>query len=109
MKEKEDKLRERLKESQTMMKERELGHSEVREAAEYYLNGYEELMFEDKKEIIHHIAREVVVYEDRIQIVMFWFCLIYEYLLTLDFHSRCTVLHRWPVWFPYPAGRIRSP
>lgn len=74
LKEKEDELRSRLEEIQEMMKERERSrYSEelIREAAEYYLSKRGSLTFEDKKEIIRHVVREVVVYEDRVEIVTF--------------------------------------
>ena len=74
LKEKEDELRERLEKIQEMIKERERSrYSEglIREAAEFYLNKQGELTFEDKKEIIRHVVKEVVVYEDRIEIVTF--------------------------------------
>src|SRR5690606_2317076 len=74
LKEKEDELRKRLEEVNELMKERERSrYTEelIREAADYYLNKRGELAFEDKKEIIRHVVREVVVYEDRVEIVTF--------------------------------------
>lgn len=44
----------------------------VKEAAEYYFNkGEDELTFEDKKQLIRQVVREIVVLEDRVEIYLF--------------------------------------
>jgi len=44
----------------------------IQEAAEYYLSkAPDELSFEDKKELIRHVVREVRVFEDSVEIFTF--------------------------------------
>jgi site-specific DNA recombinase len=44
----------------------------MKEAAEHYLGkGTDNLTFEDKRELIRQVVREIVVYEDRVEIYTF--------------------------------------
>lgn len=75
MKEKEEQLTNQLKELNELKRDREqMQYSQelIREAAEYYFNkGQDELTFEDKKELIRHIVREILVFENHIEIYTF--------------------------------------
>lgn len=75
LKEKEDQLRARLEEIQDMIKDRSKAaytHELIQEAAKYYFSkGEEELTFQDKKELIRHVVREILVYENRVEIHTF--------------------------------------
>ncbi|MGG4451051.1 recombinase family protein [Brevibacillus porteri] len=75
LKEKEDKLNQRLKELLDQTKQQvdyEYSRNLIQEAAEYYLSiAQDELTFEDKKELIRHVVREVRVFEENVEIYTF--------------------------------------
>jgi site-specific DNA recombinase len=75
LKEKEDKLNQRLHEllEQTKLQiNHEYSRNLIQEAAEYYLSkAQDELTFEDKKELIRHVVREVRVFEESVEIYTF--------------------------------------
>ncbi|ASJ52934.1 recombinase family protein [Brevibacillus formosus] len=75
LKEKEDKLNQRLNELLDQTKQQvnyEYSRNLIQEAAEYYLSkGQDELTFEDKKELIRHVVREVRVFEESVDIYTF--------------------------------------
>ncbi|WP_312118444.1 recombinase family protein [Brevibacillus reuszeri] len=74
-KEKEDVLHQRLGELMEQIgsqNDHESSHNLVQEAAEFYLAKMpDELSFEDKKELIRHVVREVRVFEDGLEIYTF--------------------------------------
>ncbi|MGG1658843.1 recombinase family protein [Brevibacillus sp. NRS-1366] len=75
LKEKEEKLNQRLNElnEQTRLQsDHQYSRNLIQEAAEYYLSkAPDELSFEDKKELIRHVVREVRVFEDSVEIFTF--------------------------------------
>lgn len=75
LKEKEELLWARLKKMQDRMMEMNqvtCTPEQIQEAANYYLGkGKEELTYADNKELIRHVVREVLVYEDRVEIHTF--------------------------------------
>ncbi|GAB1529866.1 MULTISPECIES: recombinase family protein [Brevibacillus] len=75
LKEKEDKLNQRLNELHEQAKlqiANEYSRNLIQEAADYYLSkAQDELSFEDKKELIRHVVREVRVYEESVEIYTF--------------------------------------
>lgn len=75
LKEKEDKLQLRLHELAEQTKTKasfENSHHMIQEAAEFYLvNAQDRLCFEDKKELIRRVVREVMIFEDRVEIYTF--------------------------------------
>ncbi|KMZ41712.1 MULTISPECIES: recombinase family protein [Bacillales] len=75
LKEKEDKLNQRLNELHEQAKlqiDNEYSRNLIQEAADYYLSkAQDELSFEDKKELIRHVVREVSVYEESVEIYTF--------------------------------------
>ncbi|TQR39296.1 recombinase family protein [Brevibacillus brevis] len=75
LKEKEDKLNKRLNELHEQAKlqiDNEYSRNLIQEAADYYLSkAQDELSFEDKKELIRHVVREVSVYEESVEIYTF--------------------------------------
>ncbi|NRS47949.1 recombinase family protein [Brevibacillus sp. HB2.2] len=75
LKEKEDKLNQRLNELHEQAKlqiDNEYSRNLIQEAADYYLSkAQDELSFEDKKELIRHVVREVRVYEESVEIYTF--------------------------------------
>ncbi|MFG0216850.1 recombinase family protein [Brevibacillus porteri] len=75
LKEKEDKLNQRLNELLHQTKQQvdyEYSVNLIQEAAEYYLSkAQDELTFEDKKELIRHVVREVRVFEESVEIFTF--------------------------------------
>ncbi|MBG9944393.1 recombinase family protein [Brevibacillus formosus] len=75
LKEKEDKLNQRLNELLDQTKQQvnyEYSRNLIQEAAEYYLSkAQDELTFEDKKELIRHVVREVRVFEESVEIYTF--------------------------------------
>ncbi|WGV62006.1 recombinase family protein [Brevibacillus brevis] len=75
LKEKEDKLNQRLNELHEQAKlqiANEYNRNLIQEAADYYLSkAQDELSFEDKKELIRHVVREVRVYEESVEIYTF--------------------------------------
>lgn len=75
LKEKEDKLNQRLNELHEQAKlqiANEYNRNLIQEAADYYLSkAQDELTFEDKKELIRHVVREVRVYEESVEIYTF--------------------------------------
>ncbi|MFF2532739.1 recombinase family protein [Brevibacillus sp. NPDC058079] len=75
LKEKEDKINQRLSEltEQTKLQiNHEYSRNLIQEAAEYYLSkAQDELTFEDKKELIRHVVREVRVFEESVEIYTF--------------------------------------
>ncbi|MED1919460.1 recombinase family protein [Bacillus thuringiensis] len=75
LKEKEDKINQRLSEltEQTKLQiNHEYSRNLIQEAAEYYLSkAQDELTFEDKKELIRHVVREVRVIEESVEIYTF--------------------------------------
>ncbi|WP_064200813.1 recombinase family protein [Brevibacillus brevis] len=75
LKEKEDKLNQRLNELHEQAKlqiANEYNRNLIQEAADYYLSkAQDELSFEDKKELIRHVVREVSVYEESVEIYTF--------------------------------------
>ncbi len=61
-----------LNESLKGMEQNFHSHKLLQEAAEYYLNkGERELTFDDKRELIRHIVREIRVHEDDVEIYTF--------------------------------------
>ncbi|MBH0332034.1 DNA recombinase [Brevibacillus brevis] len=75
LKEKEDILNQRLNELHEQAKlqiDNEYSRNLIQEAADYYLSkAQDELSFEDKKELIRHVVREVSVYEGSVEIYTF--------------------------------------
>ncbi|WP_240511844.1 hypothetical protein [Paludifilum halophilum] len=75
MKEKEERLTHQLEELKEFIKEKdqmEYSREWICEATAYYLTkGQDELTFQDKKELIRHVVREILVFEDRIEIHTF--------------------------------------
>ncbi|MFA4135200.1 MULTISPECIES: recombinase family protein [unclassified Brevibacillus] len=75
LKEKADKLNQRLNELHEQAKrqiDNEYNRNLIQEAADYYLSkAQDELSFEDKKELIRHVVREVRVYEESVEIYTF--------------------------------------
>ncbi|ATF12497.1 recombinase family protein [Brevibacillus brevis X23] len=75
LKEKEDKLKQRLNELLEQTKQQvdyESSRNLIQEAAEYYLlKAQDELTFEDKKELIRQVVREVRVFEEGVEIFTF--------------------------------------
>ncbi|MGG4460465.1 recombinase family protein [Brevibacillus porteri] len=75
LKEKEDKLNQRLNELLEQTKQQvdyEYSRNLIQEAAEFYLlKAQDELTFEDKKELIRHVVREVRVFEEGVEIFTF--------------------------------------
>ncbi|TQK73519.1 site-specific DNA recombinase [Brevibacillus sp. AG162] len=75
LKEKEDKLNQRLNELLDQTKQQvdyEYSRNLIQEAAEYYLSkAQDQLTFEDKKELIRHVVREVRVFEESMEIYTF--------------------------------------
>lgn len=75
LKEKEDKLNQRLNELLDQTKQQvdyEYSRNLIQEAAEYYLSkAQDELTFEDKKELIRHVVREIRVFEESVEIFTF--------------------------------------
>ncbi|MDC0765315.1 recombinase family protein [Brevibacillus sp. AG] len=75
LKEKEDKLNQRLNELLDQTKQQvdyEYSRNLIQEAAEFYLlKAQDELTFEDKKELIRHVVREVRVFEESVEIFTF--------------------------------------
>ncbi|NRS16752.1 recombinase family protein [Brevibacillus sp. HB1.4B] len=75
LKEKEDKLNQRLNELLDQTKQQvdyESSRNLIQEAAEYYLlKAQDELTFEDKKELIRQVVREVRVFEEGVEIFTF--------------------------------------
>lgn len=75
LKEKEDKLNQRLNELLDQTKQQvdyEYSRNLIQEAAEYYLSkAQDELTFEDKKELIRHVVREIRVFEESVEIYTF--------------------------------------
>jgi site-specific DNA recombinase len=75
LKEKEERLAQQLAELQEQTRRQaEHGYSRnlIQEAAQYYLSrAPEELTFEDKRELIRHVVREVCVFADRVEIYTF--------------------------------------
>ncbi|WP_429842777.1 recombinase family protein [Brevibacillus sp. FIR094] len=75
LKEKEDKLNQRLNELLDQTKQQvdyEYSRNLIQEAAEYYLSkAQDELTFEDKKELIRHVVREVRIFEESVEIYTF--------------------------------------
>ncbi|WP_027416189.1 recombinase family protein [Aneurinibacillus terranovensis] len=60
-----DELKARMKDA----KEAQFNHGLLTEAAEYYLSkNSDELTFEDKQQLIRQLVREIIVYEDHIEI-----------------------------------------
>jgi site-specific DNA recombinase len=76
LKDKEDELAQKLSKLQQKVKQEEEHHytAEIlRDAAEYYLSrkGEQELTFEDKQHLIRQVVREIVLYDDRVEIYTF--------------------------------------
>ncbi|WP_029097385.1 recombinase family protein [Brevibacillus thermoruber] len=75
LKDKEDRLVQQLAEWQDRVKRMEEGgdnRNVLREAAYYYLSkAPDELTFEDKRELIRHVVREVKVFQDHIDVYTF--------------------------------------
>lgn len=75
LKQKEDDLIQKLamlKEQQKDQEDMQYSYELMKQAADHYLNkGTDNLGFEDKKELIRRIVREVVVFKDRVEIYTF--------------------------------------
>ena len=76
LKDKEDELEQKLRKLWQKVKKDEEHHytAEVlRDAAEYYLTkkGEQELTFEDKQHLIRQVVKEIVLYDDRVEIYTF--------------------------------------
>jgi site-specific DNA recombinase len=75
LKDKEDDLEQKLLKLQQKAKQDEEHHTTevLREAAKYYLGkkGEQELTFEDKQHLIRQVVRQIVLYDDRVEIYTF--------------------------------------
>jgi site-specific DNA recombinase len=76
LKDREDEVEQKLQMLQQKVKQDEEHHDTaevLRDAAEYYLSkkGEQELTFEDKQHLIRQVVREIVLYDDRVEIYTF--------------------------------------